>query len=237
MILEEATFEQFGYYPKDLTPQSGKKILASCNGCGKIREISKNIYHDLCKSCAVNGERNPFYGRYHSEETKQKIRIAKKGKHHTDEARQNMSKAKQNMSEETKLKMSKAKLNMSEETKRKMCDARKGKYYGEKSPSWKGGVSYDPYCIKFNFDFKERVRNYFGRCCYVCDKNEIDNKAKLSVHHVNYNKDTCCDDSKPLFVPLCHKCHSKTNHDREFWQEFFTASLEFLTDGECYIRK
>src|SRR5208337_386546 len=30
---------------------------------------------------------------------------------------------------------------------------------GEKSPGWKGGISFEPYCIKFNKEFKERVRN------------------------------------------------------------------------------
>ena len=120
---------------------------------------------------------------------------------------------------------------------------RKGKLapmYGKsesQSPTWKGGTSFEPYCIKFNNDFKERVRNYFNRCCYVCGKNEIENKQKLDIHHVTYNKDTCCDDSKPLFVPLCRSCHIKTNFDRDYWQEFFTVSLEYLTDGECYIKK
>lgn len=108
---------------------------------------------------------------------------------------------------------------------------------GEQCPNWMGGISYLPYCEKFDNDLKNRVREFFNCCCYVCGKNEIDNGRKLDVHHVAYNKDTCCDNSKPLFVPLCRSCHSKTRGNREYWEEFFTVSLEYLTDGKCFYSK
>ncbi|MCE7738394.1 MAG: hypothetical protein GPJ50_03355 [Candidatus Heimdallarchaeota archaeon] len=61
----------------------------------------------------------------------------------------------------------------------------KGEHFrGEKHWSFKdGGESL--YCFKFNFEFKERVRDFFGRCCYLCNKNEEDNGRRLDVHHVN----------------------------------------------------
>ncbi|MCK4526208.1 hypothetical protein KAW18_02455 [candidate division WOR-3 bacterium] len=108
---------------------------------------------------------------------------------------------------------------------------------GEKSGMWKGGISNLPYCEKFDDDLKERVRNFFGRCCYVCGMNETDNGRKLDVHHVNYNKMVCCNDVKPLFVPLCRSCHGKTQKDREYWEEFFTVSINYLTNGECFTKK
>lgn len=120
-----------------------------------------------------------------------------------------------------------------EDVKRKISESK----IGNKNPNWHGGVSFEPYCIFFNDEFRERVREYFNRCCYVCGKNETENNQRLSVHHVTYNKETCCDDSKPLFVPLCQTCHAKTNFDREYWQEFFTISLNYLTNGECYLKK
>lgn len=79
LILEEATKEAFGYWPRDLKAQSNKPILAACDECGKLRETSKDNYCALCKSCAkkcriwteeqkarmsaaTKGEKNPNFG-------------------------------------------------------------------------------------------------------------------------------------------------------------------------------
>lgn len=51
MILEEETFEDFGYYSQDLSPRSSKKIIATCDNCGKKRETNKHDYRSLCSSC------------------------------------------------------------------------------------------------------------------------------------------------------------------------------------------
>jgi hypothetical protein len=51
MILEEETFKAYGYYLRDLKHKSGKRILATCDECGIVRETSKNSYHSLCNSC------------------------------------------------------------------------------------------------------------------------------------------------------------------------------------------
>lgn len=58
MILEEETYERFGYYPSDLSPKSGRKILAACDDCGIVRVILKSDYHPFCRSCSRKGERN-----------------------------------------------------------------------------------------------------------------------------------------------------------------------------------
>ena len=91
MMLEEETYEKFGYYPSDLKPKSSKKILAACDDCGKIREIRKGNYHDFCRPCAQKGEKHPFFEKHHSEETKQKIGEARKGTHASDMTKQKMS--------------------------------------------------------------------------------------------------------------------------------------------------
>ena len=46
-------------------------------------------------------------------------------------------------------------------------------------------LKFEPYCIKFDEEFKERVREYFNRCCYVCAKNEIG----IKTIEVTENKD------------------------------------------------
>jgi hypothetical protein len=40
-----------------------------------------------------------------------------------------------------------------EETRRKLSECKQG----EKHPNWKGGISFEPYCPKFNADLKRRV--------------------------------------------------------------------------------
>lgn len=180
---------------------------------------------------AKKGKPSPKRGIPLSEETKKKISESRKGKccgkdnhfygkTHTPEVRERLSKLYTGRK-------------LSEETRNKMSEARKG----EKCYWWKGGVSYEPYCIKFNKEFKERVRNFFGRNCVECGKTEEENKAKMCVHHVNFNKETCCDDTKPLFVTLCRSCHGKTQFNREFWEERYTKLIDEKYNGQCYLPK
>ena len=68
----------------------------------------------------VLGEKNHFYGKSHSEETKNKISEANKGKTHTEEARKKMSEA------------AKGRI-FSEEHKRKLSESKKGKTYTKRT--------------------------------------------------------------------------------------------------------
>lgn len=108
---------------------------------------------------------------------------------------------------------------------------------GENNPLWKGGISFEPYCPKFNEKFRERVRGFFERKCYVCGKTEKELGKKLCVHHVNYDKKTCCNDSIPLFVALCHLCHIKTNRNRQKWKEYFEKRIMKEFNGKSYFRE
>ncbi len=97
MIDEEETFRQYGYHACDLSRHSGKRIIAICNDCGKIREITKDDYHDLCRSCAMQGVKNHNYGQHLSATHKQKIADAEKGEknhnygtHPSEKAREKM---------------------------------------------------------------------------------------------------------------------------------------------------
>ena len=142
MILEEETYEKFGYYPKDLKPKSHKKILAACDECGKIRELNKHNYSSLCKSCAERGKRNHLYGKHHTEVARKKMSASRKGqrnhfygKHHTDETKQKIRDAnekywnierRQKVSEERRGEKSPwYGKHHTEETRQKMREARK----------------------------------------------------------------------------------------------------------------
>lgn len=82
MILEEETYAEFGYYPSDLKPKSGKKILAACEDCSRVRETSKHNYHPFCDSCSRKGARSSLFGKHPSEEAKAKMSKAQKGENH-----------------------------------------------------------------------------------------------------------------------------------------------------------
>lgn len=104
----------------------------------------------------------------------------------------------------------------SAETKQKISEIRTklGLSSGYNNPNWKGGVSFEQYCPKFNKHLKEEIREKFGRTCFICGKHE--GHELLSVHHVDYNKGQGCG-SKWALVPLCRSCHAKTSHNRWHW--------------------
>ena len=215
-----------------------RKISESLKGRSVPEEVRRKI------SESTKGEKNHNFGKAMSEDQKRKLSKAMKGKyagekcywygkHLTEETKKKLSEAEKGkyISDETKKKLSdvgKGDKNPfygkhhSEESKRKISESHKG----EKSYNWKGGISYLPYCLKFNEEFKEKIRSKFNNECFICGKSERKNGKKLSVHHVSYNKDCLCDGSKCYFVPLCISCHLKTNFNRKFWEKLLTDCCE-----------
>lgn len=108
---------------------------------------------------------------------------------------------------------------------------------GWMSPNWRGGITNEEYCHKFNENLKRRVRAFFGNKCFLCGKLEKKNGKALAVHHVNYNKNACCDSTKVMLVPLCFECHGKTNNNREYWEDYFEKILKEQYNYKCYFTK
>ena len=108
---------------------------------------------------------------------------------------------------------------------------------GEKGNNWRGGISFEPYCPKFNRNLKMRVRVFFGYECIICGKNEQQNEKCLSVHHVEYDKAACCDGKPVRFAALCHSCHSKTNHNRTRWEAMLHRCIDEIWGGRSYYTK
>lgn len=105
---------------------------------------------------------------------------------------------------------------------------------GNKHQGWNNGSSFEPYCELFSPKFKERVRTFWDRKCGICGKSEKDNGQRLSVHHVDYDKESCCNPSIPLFIPTCRSCHAKTNNNRTYWEEMLTNYIMIWFDGKSY---
>ena len=208
------------------TPEIRAKLSAAKKGQHMSLETKAKLSASKMGKGGMFGENNPMYGKRPSEETRIKMSAAQKGRHH---------------SEETKAKISaihKGKY-VSEETRKRLSNA----FSGEKSSKWQGGISFEPYCPKFNRDLKRRVREYFDNRCVICGKEAKDNSRRngnvilLSVHHVEYDKLACCHGKPVQFAALCHSCHSKTNNDRAKWEAMLHKIIEEIWNGRSYLTK
>ena len=108
---------------------------------------------------------------------------------------------------------------------------------GEKVYNWQGGKGFGKYCERFNFDFKERVRIFFQRKCFVCGCDE--GRERHHVHHINFNPKACCDDSQREFIILCRSCHAITTNssDRKEIARYYSVKLHEMTGGKCWFTK
>ena len=57
-------------------PKSNKRIIATCDKCGKEREIYHHGYHDKCNSCANSEEMKKYYKNNPNEKNNLTNRIA-----------------------------------------------------------------------------------------------------------------------------------------------------------------
>lgn len=106
------------------------------------------------------------------------------------------------------------------ETLEKISKSRIGLNTGENNPSWRGGISFEPYCSKFNNQLKKKIRQRDNGTCQLCGIKE--NGRKLDVHHIHYDKPNC----EPDLIALCQKCNCKVNHNRDYYESLFMNNLK-----------
>jgi len=183
-------------------------------------------------------------GKIVSEETKRKISRANKGKpsgrlgkHLSKEVKWKISESLKgkpskllgrHLSEKAKKKISNALKgnHLSEKTKQKISESLKGKYVGDKHWNWQGGIGNDSYPTNWTDDLREAIRKRDNYICQSCGIHQDELKGwtkKLDIHHIDYDKDNL--DPKNL-ITLCRRCHIKTNHNREYWIEYFRELRE-----------
>jgi hypothetical protein len=198
--------------------------------------------------------RDSHKGYHHSKESNQKRKLTLTGKSKTPAHREH-------------IRLSKLGIPRPEKMCKKLSDDRKG-WIGDKNPFfgkqhselslmrmvetriggfWYGNVRYNyhpQYCELWTEKLRERVRAYRGYVCFECGKLQSENidrwgKIKnLAVHHVHYNKKTCCDGSPYDLVPLCLACHAKTNKNKLFWEQRLTEKIYSLDQtGKCFFTK
>lgn len=249
MIDEETTFREKGYYSTDLSYGSNKLVWAICEGedCqregGRGRWIQFRQYHDLCYWCAINVPcrekcKTPTEKLDYIDDD---ITFAEKGYRSTD-LKSDSQKLVWCVCANTDCEREGGRGRWLKFQKRsKLCNLCSVKtdecsrimsenhadFSGENNPNWQGGLSFEPYCEKFNNSFRESVREKFGRVCFMCPTTEEENRRKLSVHHVSYDKECMCNGVDCEFVTLCNKCHSKTNFGRELWERLIINVLYY----------
>jgi len=244
------------WFGKHLPQETRDKLSKSCEGripwnkglsaseASKKKMSKSHSNKKLTESHKTNIGKS-IKGIKRNETTKEKIRYSRMGKKATEKTLLKMREINigKTASIETKEKMSKSHLGennynynkpMNYEQRLKLVENALGGI-------WYGNVRYyqgPQYCEKFNEEFKERVRAYFNYTCPECETPQGSGK-KLAVHHVNFNKKSCCDPNAPrLFVPLCaDSCHLKTNHNREYWEKYFTEIIMNYYQGKCYFTK
>lgn len=94
------------------------------------------------------------------------------------------------------------------------------KMRGEKNPSWKGGISFEPYSLEFNKELKKLI---LKRDNYQCQNSDCwRTSKKLVPHHIDYNKENC----DPFnLITLCRSCNARANANRKYWTDFYQGTM------------
>ena len=149
-----------------------------------------------------------------SEETKQKMRKPKSGKH-----RRNLSRAMKDRkcpwivewNKKYKSRQMKQKNPMDNPSSRvKLSESLKGRVtspytlfkFGCDNVMWMGGKSSEPYGREFNEELKKEIRTRDGYVCYICKKMIT---RDLHVHHIDFNKQN---NNRYNLISLCRSCHN-----------------------------
>lgn len=108
-------------------------------------------------------------------------------------------------------------------------------HIGENNNAWNGGTSFIPYCEKFNRNFKARVRSFFGNKCLLCGKTKDENGRDMDVHHVHFDKSSCCNNEAPRkFATVCRSCHSKQQFKSGESVRTIEKIIDDIYDGKCF---
>ncbi len=98
---------------------------------------------------------------------------------------------------------------------------------GNNNPNWLGGISFEPYDSRFNKRFKKEIRKRDNYTCLKCHRHESKEKLergrRLSVHHIDYNKENTTEEN---CCTICTGCNTEVNYDRNHWTKFFKSLLK-----------
>ena len=179
-----------------------------------FKGIPKSEEHKQKLSKANKGKKVP-------EETRKKQAKAQKGRKYTKEQKQNMSKSKKGNKNPMFGKSGEGSPTYgkkhSKETIQKIKEALVGLLKREKHPNWQNGKSFEPYSPEFNKELKQIILEHDN---YTCQNPDCEHLYDiLHIHHIDYNKKN---NNPNNLITLCNSCHGKTNgKNRQYWIEFY----------------
>lgn len=171
------------------------------------------------------GEKNHFYGRTHSEETKKKISLIHKGKTISEEAKLSVSKRHKGvpLSEEHKEKIRKSLtgIKRTEEQRKRISDAKKGKPNTEKQKREHSirmtGEGNPNYGVKTSPEKAEKIRKSNSKYTYKCT-------SPSGKEYITYSMKQFCDNhnivSKAMMLAVAH---NKKEHFRGWKVEILST--------------
>lgn len=232
--LEEIHLTKNGYFIKGTVTYEYKESCKECKQpylCEKRRQnkfcsrdcVNKSEEYRKLKSKLQKGKPSAMKGKNLSKEVKEKISEAHKGKKLTKEHKRKISIGTKGIKKscEVRRRISKALKGrkFSEKTKKKMKENH-ADFNLDKHPRWKGGKSFEPYCLNWTKKYKNEIKERDGNMCLnpVCMKIQ----KKLSVHHIDYNKKNCGPNN---LITLCSSCNSRANSNRSWHRSWYTAIM------------
>jgi len=188
-------------YPKGKPKSEESKVKAS-KSCKKAwTEEKKKV-----RSEAYTSEKNPFYGRKHTEETIEKLRTASTGKIASAETKQKIS--------NTLVGNQRAlgnKFSLTIKQRKHLSNSKKG----EKNHFWKGGITKINKLIRNSIEYKLWRESVFQRddwTCQVCEEKPRGEKfVVLNAHHKKpFSKFSELRFDIDNGITLCLDCHKMT---------------------------
>lgn len=211
------------------------------------------------------GDKNPNYGKKHSPTTLKKISdgVKKNRKPDSPETTALLSQIRKEQwanSPERRIKHAVMCANRvrTEEERKKISESK----ILNLNQIWYGGVKYNDYkppeyCIKWNADLRNRIRECWGYKSVLSGATKEDNNNRaLCCHHVYYQKKACCEwdaDTQGYycfidgerydivgdpnkFVTLTNAENTMVNFDKKKWIKIFEKIIE-ENGGVCYTPK
>jgi len=206
--------EKLGYIN---SPETRKKIGLANKGKKLSKEAKRKI------GLANLGDKNPSK----RPEVRKKISKANKGIHFSPKTEFKKGHKRSKFSEEKRIKTRRNNgwWKNTKQTRKRLSERSKG----EKNPSWRGGISFEPYSIEFNEELKEKIRKRDNHRCQECFKHHDElftkngRRYKLIIHHIDYNKKN---NNPNNLISLCRNCHVKTNFKRKDWIKHFQNKMK-----------